>query len=93
MSDEKPNKTHVVPVRMSPKLLEKIDEAARRTGLAKADVIRICLAIGCEDLRKVGFDIARVISEAAEGKSEPVTDWPLVEKAPPMVAEKRNGTE
>lgn len=35
------------------------------TGLAQADILRLALAIGLEDLRKVNFDFPRLVSDAA----------------------------
>ena len=62
-----PTKKQVsAPIRMSPELLEKVAEASRKTGLSQADILRLCLAIGLEDLARVNYDIARVISEAAQ---------------------------
>jgi SOS-response transcriptional repressor LexA len=53
------------PIRMSPELAEKVAEAKRETGLAQADILRLALAVGLEDLRKVGFDLAKLVSDAA----------------------------
>lgn len=61
-----PPKQVNAPIRLTPEMQAKISDAARLTGLSQADVMRLCLAIGLEDLRKVGWDIARAISDAAE---------------------------
>jgi predicted DNA-binding protein len=53
------------PIRMSPELLEKVTEASKRTGLAQADILRLALAIGLEDLKKIDYNIAGSISDAA----------------------------
>lgn len=58
MSD---NKRVSAPIRMSPDLLEKVRIASERTGIAQADILRICLAIGLEDLRRINYDIATAI--------------------------------
>ncbi len=50
---------------MDPDLLEHVKLAAERTGLAQADILRLCLAIGLEDLRKLDYKIPSVLSEAA----------------------------
>jgi hypothetical protein len=52
-------------VKFSPELQLKVDEAAKKTGLPKQEIIRLCTAIGIEDLRKVGWDLARLVSDAA----------------------------
>ena len=59
---------------MSAEMMEKVAEASRLTGLAQADVLRLCLAIGLTDLKRVGFDIAGVISEAARAQGMTVSD-------------------
>ncbi len=46
--------------------LDKIDEASERTGLPKQEIIRLCTAIGLEDLRKLNWDLAGQLSDAAE---------------------------
>ena len=58
MSD---NKRVSAPIRMSPELLEKVRIASERTGIAQADILRICLAIGLEDLRRINYDISGAI--------------------------------
>lgn len=87
MAARKKTSTNVVPVRMPPALVEKITSAAERSGLAQADVIRLCLSIGYEDLRRVDFDLGRVVSDAARGR------YTVVERDPPMAADEGNGTE
>lgn len=62
MSD---NKRVSAPIRMSPDLLEKVRIASDRTGIAQADILRICLAIGLEDLRRIDYDIATAILESS----------------------------
>lgn len=54
------------PIRLDPELLEKVKEAAKKTGLAQADVMRLCLAIGIEDLRRVNFDLVKLVADAAQ---------------------------
>jgi len=50
---------------MPPEIMEKVAEAARRTGLNQADIIRLSAQIGLEDLRRINFDIPKLISESA----------------------------
>jgi len=63
-ADSTPKKVSA-PIRMSPELAEKVAEATRMTGLAQADILRLALAIGLEDLKKVNFDLPRLVSNAA----------------------------
>ena len=67
MSKEKPIPSTV---KFSPDLQKKIDEAANLTGLPKQEIIRLCTAIGLEDLRKLNWDIAGALSQAAESKRQ-----------------------
>ena len=53
-------------VKFSLTLQKKIDEAAEKTGLPKQEVIRLCTAIGLEDLRRLDWDIAGALSRAAD---------------------------
>ncbi|MCW1922684.1 S24 family peptidase [Luteolibacter arcticus] len=45
--------------------MDKLDLAAELTGLPKQELIRFCTAIGLEDLKKVGFDLAKLVSDTA----------------------------
>ena len=62
MSDPK---TRTIPLRLSPETVDRIAEAARLTGLAQSDLMRLAMAIGIEDLKKVNFDLAKLVSDAA----------------------------
>jgi len=75
------------PIRMSPALLAKVTEASRLTGMSQADVLRLCLAIGLEDLKKVKFDLAKLVSDVAS--SQGVEKLPIlkVAEAPPYGSE------
>ncbi len=53
-------------VKFSKDVNAKITEAAKRTGLSKQNIIRICTAMGIEDLRRLGWDIPGHLSAAAE---------------------------
>lgn len=59
------------PIRIDPELEAKIEEAARLTGLSKADVMRLAMRIGFEDLRKIDWNIPGVVAAAANPKAEP----------------------
>lgn len=69
-----------VPVRMDAELQSKITEAAKKTGLPKQEIIRLCTAIGIEDLRKVGWDLAKLVSDAAEKRASRIELMPDQEK-------------
>jgi hypothetical protein len=53
-------------IKFSPELQEKIAEAAKITGLPKQELIRLCTAIGIEDLRRINYDIAGAIVDKAK---------------------------
>jgi DNA-binding MurR/RpiR family transcriptional regulator len=59
------SKTVITQLRFEPALLEKITEAAQRTGLSKADVMRLAMETGLEDLRRLQFDLPTLISQSA----------------------------
>lgn len=82
-----------VPIRVDAALEAKIEEAARLTGMAKSDLMRLAMRIGLEDLRRIDYDIAGAIVDAAK----PETVAPAV-KYPPLrpvksskVADEANG--
>ena len=56
------------PLELTPELAAKVKEAADLTGLPRAQLMRLALQIGIEDLRQVNFDLARVVSDAARGR-------------------------
>jgi hypothetical protein len=58
------------PIRIDPELEAKIEEAARLTGLSKADVMRLAMRIGFEDLRKINWNIPGVVAAAANPEAE-----------------------
>lgn len=61
-----PKKVMTSPIRMTPNLLAKITEASDKTGLSQADIIRLAISVGIEDMRKLKFDLTKLISDAAE---------------------------
>lgn len=62
-------KTVITQLRFEPVLLEKITEAAAKTGLSKADIMRLSMEVGLEDLRRLGFDLPTLISSTARPAS------------------------
>ncbi len=65
------SKTVITQLRFEPSLLEKITEAAKRTGLSKADIMRLSMETGLEDLRRMNFDLPALISQTARDLSAP----------------------
>jgi hypothetical protein len=55
----------IYPLAIDPELDATITEAAQKLGLPKSEVMRLALAIGLEDLRKIDFNLARLVSDAA----------------------------
>lgn len=53
------------PIRMSPELLAKVNEACRRTGKSQATILRLALGMGLEDLKRIDYDIEGTLSKAA----------------------------
>lgn len=58
-------KTVITQLRFGPALLEKITDAAHKTGLSKADIMRLSMEIGLEDLRRLDFNLPSLISASA----------------------------
>ena len=77
------------PIRIDPELEAKIEEAARLTGFSKADVMRLAMRIGLEDLRRINYDLPSVVLDAAKPASSaektPVKYQPLRGMKPPKV--------
>jgi predicted DNA-binding protein len=57
------------PIRMSPDMLEHVNTAAQRTGLSQAEILRLALSLGLEDLRCIDYDLTSVIAAAARQRS------------------------
>ena len=58
-----------IPLRVNAALEAKIEEAARLTGMAKSDVMRLALEIGFEDLRRINYDIGGAVVDAARAET------------------------
>ena len=63
--DSTPVKKVSAPIRMDPALQAKVSEAVELTGLSQAEIMRLALAIGLEDLKRVNYDIPALISQSA----------------------------
>jgi hypothetical protein len=57
-----------VAVRFDKGQIVKIETAAKLTGLAKQDIIRLCLSIGLEKLARINYDLSSVILTATASK-------------------------
>jgi SOS-response transcriptional repressor LexA len=53
------------PIRMSPDLMAKVAEAVNRTGQKQAEILRLCLEIGLEDLRACRYDLPKLVADTA----------------------------
>lgn len=71
-------------IKFSPELQDKIAEASKRTGLPKQEIIRLCTAIGLEDLRRCNFDIASAIVDQAKGKASAFIPMMVAEESGEM---------
>ena len=91
------SKSVITQLRFDPGLLEKITEAAERTGLSKADVMRLAMETGLEDLRRVDFDLPGLLSRISRPDlCAPSVSQSLAPDGPSLrVAEDepKNGTE
>ena len=67
------SKTVITQLRFEPALLEKITEAAQLTGLSKADIMRLAMETGLEDLRRLNFNLPALISQTARASSHTLT--------------------
>ncbi len=66
-------KTIITQLRFEPALLKKITEAAKKTSLSKADIMRLAREVGLEDLRRVDFDLPALISHSASLTSNEIS--------------------
>lgn len=53
------------PIRMDAHLDKMIDEAVEISGMKKAELIRIALAAGLEDMKQEQYNLGRIISKMA----------------------------
>ena len=63
------------PIRMSPELMEKVTEAANLTGMAQADIMRLAIQMGLEDLRRINYNIGKCVSDAAHDIRQNETNY------------------
>ena len=67
------------PIRLAPEMIEKVAIAAQKMGRSQAEVLRLALEVGLEDLGRCDFDLAKVIVDQAKPDSvtvSNVTDFP-----------------
>lgn len=80
-----PNKSRKVvsqPLRMDPELAEKLDYASDKLHMKKAEVMRLALEVGLEDLASLNYQLARTLATAAITARQPV-DYRALEALPP----------
>ena len=58
------------PIRIPVKLLREIDAASSEIEMSKQETIRIAIRVGLERLRRVNYDLAGSVNDAAEKKEE-----------------------
>lgn len=56
------------PIRMEPDLMDQVKLAASRTSLSQADVMRLCLAMGLDELKCLDYQIAETLAKEARGR-------------------------
>lgn len=54
------------PIRMTSKLADKIESAARELKISKQDTARLALAIGLEDLKRCNYEVDSTVLDAIE---------------------------
>jgi hypothetical protein len=81
-------------LRMDERLLAKVEVAMQATGLSQAEILRIALAVGLEDMRRIDYDIAGAIVDKAKPASSQVSYLKVTEdETPYRVGNKVNGGE
>ena len=83
-----PRSEKPIPLRIPPELMVRIRFAAQALGLPISEVIRLATSIGLERLRRIDYDLARAVNDAAEPGRVPslrVADEP---ELPAMKAKK-----
>lgn len=58
-------------LRIPPKLMAGIVQAAEIMGLPKQDVLRMAASIGLEHLRRIDYNLEKAVVDASEGKEKP----------------------
>lgn len=54
--------------------MNQVKLAASRTSLSQADVMRLCLAMGLDDLRNLDYQIAESLAKDARGRKRKATE-------------------
>jgi predicted DNA-binding protein len=78
MNDNESVKIVSAPIRMSPELMEKVSEAVKRTGHKQAEILRMCLEIGLEDLSACKYDLPKLVADTARALRSAKTSAPSV---------------
>lgn len=71
-----------VPILIPPDLADKIDQVSTFTGMSKAEIMRLAMRIGLEDLRRCNYDIAGAIVDQAQASGPPGPRKPPSRKPP-----------
>jgi predicted DNA-binding protein len=75
-------------LRMDERLSAKVEAAMEATGLSQAEILRMALAVGLEDMRRIDYDLASAIVNQAKA-------MPYLKTAedPVPYEVKKNGTD
>lgn len=63
------HKSASVPLRLPAQLQDKIATASGRLNMSKQEVMRLALEIGLEDLKRIDYDLAAAIADAARAEA------------------------
>jgi len=56
---------------MDERLMSKVEHAMEATGLSQAEILRMALAVGLEDMRRINYDLAGAIVNQAKPLQHP----------------------
>lgn len=60
-----------VSLRLSDEITNQLKFAAPKLNMSQQDVLRLCLRIGIEHLKRIDYEAAKCIVEAVESKKKP----------------------
>lgn len=60
-----------VPIRVTARLLEKIQKAVRETGESQQYIMRLAMDVGLKDLERTDYDVAGAVLKAADAIASP----------------------
>lgn len=82
MRKTSPGAAKVIPMRFKQDLLEKLAAAAEALGLPQQDVARMSMAVGLEHLRRIDYDLTKLIVETIERQPSALPPISLNEDTP-----------